>query len=179
MSFPPTSSSPQTSSAQYYCQGYPNNNNTGIKRDLIYPCTRAPLTDDIDRTAFFSLSSTSLWLRSSMIRHSTSPPQQACTVLLACSFTAVSSLAAWHVPFKQMLFMHWAPTPIDPQDSDVQYIILACAVWYAAALGPLGHCTLTSIALLYLHHPVVALAKMKQFKSDYDLQYSTDLEAGC
>jgi hypothetical protein len=69
MSFPPPSS-PQTSSAQYYCQGYPNN--TGIKRDLIYPGTRAPLTDDTDRTAFFSLSSTSLWLRSSMIRHSTS-----------------------------------------------------------------------------------------------------------
>jgi hypothetical protein len=58
---------------------------------------------------------------------------------------------------------------------------LTCAVWYnyAAALSPLGHWTLTSIALLYLHHPVVALVRMKQFKSDYDLQYSTgtDLEA--
>jgi hypothetical protein len=102
-------------------------------------------------------------------------PQQACTVL-ACSFTAVSSLAAWHVPFKQMLFIHWAPTPIDPHDSDVQYILLSldlCGRTRPTGSLALDSVTLTSIALLYLHHPVVALARMKQFKSDYDLQYST------
>jgi hypothetical protein len=88
-----------------------------------------------------------------------------------------TDLAAGHVPFKQMLFIHWAPTQIDPQDSDVQqYIILTCAVCYAAALGPLalGHWTLTSIALLYLHHhPIVALARMNN--SSRIMIYSTVL----
>jgi hypothetical protein len=76
-----------------------------------------------------------------------------------------------------------------PTYGTVHYITYL-AVWYnyAAALGPLGHWTLSLsppyIALLYLHHPLVALARMKQFKSDYSMvyrtvQYSTDLEAGC
>jgi hypothetical protein len=97
-----------------------------------------------------------------MIRHSTSILNQRVRYWRALLQYGRTDLAAGHVPFKQMLFIHWAPTPIDPQDSDVLYTILTGAVCYAAALGQLGHRTFT----------VVALARKKQFKSDYDpVQY--------